>query len=166
MAGELSKDEQHSPLGNVKILSASYVKPRTALGRKECQLVTFDLPYLAFYYNQKLLIYKLGDGEFDKAVEELKESLSLVLEDFYQLAGKLGKDEEGVFGVEYDDDMNGVEVVVAEAPETAVADLTDEEGTLKFKELLPYSNILNLEGLHRPLLSLQVTLPDYLHTTT
>ena len=82
-----------------------------------------------------------------------------------RLAGKLGKDEEGVFGVEYDDDINGVEVVVAEAPETAVADLTDEEGTLKFKELLPYSNILNLEGLHRPLLSLQVTLPNYLHTT-
>ncbi|XP_027103731.1 BAHD acyltransferase DCR-like [Coffea arabica] len=157
MAGELSKDEQHGPFGDVKILGASYVKPRKALGRNECQLVTFDLPYLAFYYNQKLLIYKLGDGEFDKAVEELKESLSLVLEDFYQLAGKLGKDEEGVFRVEYGDDMNGVEVVVAEAPETAVADLTDEEGTLEFKELLPYNNILNLEGLHRPLLSLQLT---------
>ncbi|KAL3521550.1 hypothetical protein ACH5RR_019699 [Cinchona calisaya] len=156
MAGEIS-NEQNS-VKKVKIISTSNVKPRKTLGRKECQLVTFDLPYLAFYYNQKLLIYKgvVGD-QFEKAVEELKESLSVVLEEFYQMAGKLGKDEEGVFRVEYDDDMNGVEVVVAEAEETAVADLTDEEGFLKFKELLPYNNVLNLEGLHRPLLSVQLT---------
>ncbi|KAL3524302.1 hypothetical protein ACH5RR_017136 [Cinchona calisaya] len=155
MAGEVPK--QQETMGKVKVLGKTNVKPRKEIGRKECQLVTFDLPYLAFYYNQKLLIYKGVVGEFEKAVEELKESLSVVLEEFYQMAGKLGKDEEGAFRVEYDDDMNGVEVVVAEAQEIAVADLTHDQGFLKFKELLPYNNVLNLEGLHRPLLSLQLT---------
>lgn len=38
--------------------------------------------------------------------------LVIILVDFYQLAGKLGKDEESVFRVEYDNEMVGVEVVV------------------------------------------------------
>lgn len=47
----------------VKVLNKSYVKPKDAIGRKECQLVTYDLPYLAFRYTQKLLIYKGDDFE-------------------------------------------------------------------------------------------------------
>lgn len=164
MAGEVPKQQENDVVGKVKVMSTCNVKPRKAIGRQECQLVTFDLPYLAFYYNQKLLVYK-GIDHFEKAVEELKESLSTVLEEFHQLGGKLGKDEEGVFRVEYDDDMEGAEVVVAAAEDIAVADLTDEEGSVKFKEMLPYNNIFNLEGLHRPLLSVQVTFavrPAYL----
>lgn len=140
----------------MKITSKTHVKPSKVIGRRDCQLVTFDLPYLAFYYNQKLLLYRNGDLEFHDAVEKLKDGLRLVLEEFYQLAGKLGKDEEGVFRVEYDDDMDGVEVAEAVADEIAVDDLTAEEGTKSFKELIPYYGVLNLEGTHRPLLSLQV----------
>nr|GMD02263.1 BAHD acyltransferase DCR [Ipomoea batatas] len=152
MAGETPEEKR------VKVLRKSNVKPRKPLGRKECQLVTFDLPYLAFFYNQKLLVYGgAGAGEFEEAVERLKDGLAVVLEEFYQLAGKLGKDEEGVFRVEYDDDMDGVEVAVAAADAVAVADLINEEGTAVFKELIPYTQILNLEGLHRPLLSVQLT---------
>lgn len=141
----------------VKITSKTHVKPSKVIGRRDCQLVTFDLPYLAFYYNQKLLLYRNGDLEFHDAVEKLKDGLRLVLEEFYQLAGKLGKDEEGVFRVEYDDDMDGVEVAEAVADEIAVDDLTAEEGTKSFKELIPYYGVLNLEGTHRPLLALQLT---------
>ncbi|CAN4087713.1 unnamed protein product [Withania somnifera] len=141
---------------NVKILKKTNVKPQKPLGKKECQLVTFDLPYLAFYYNQKLMIYK-GAENFEETVEKLKDGLALVLEDFYQLAGRLGKDEEGVFKVEYDDDMDGVEVIVAAADGIEVAHLTNEEGTTKFLDLIPYNKILNLEGLHRPLLAMQLT---------
>nr|GMC93047.1 BAHD acyltransferase DCR [Ipomoea batatas] len=152
MAGETPEEKR------VKVLRKSNVKPRKPLGRKECQLVTFDLPYLAFFYNQKLLVYGgAGAGEFEEAVERLKDGMAVVLEEFYQLAGKLGKDEEGVFRVEYDDDMDGVEVAVAAADAVAVADLINEEGTAVFKELIPYTQILNLEGLHRPLLSVQLT---------
>ncbi|KAF3633751.1 BAHD acyltransferase DCR [Capsicum annuum] len=141
---------------NVKILKKNNVKPQKPIGKQECQLVTFDLPYLAFYYNQKLMIYK-GVENFDETVEKLKDGLALVLEDFYQLAGKLGKDDEGVFKVEYDDDMDGMEVIVAEAQGIEIADFTDEEGTSKFQDLIPYNKILNLEGLHRPLLAVQLT---------
>ncbi|KAL7003455.1 hypothetical protein U1Q18_004609 [Sarracenia purpurea var. burkii] len=154
MADELSKEEKTM---KVKTLSKTHIKPRKQIGRRECQLNTFDLPYVAFYYNQKLLIYKGCEADFEDIVEKLKDGLELVLEEFYQLAGKLGKDEDGVFRVEYDDDMDGVEVVAAAAEGTEVADLLVEEGTTKLKELVPYDGILNLEGLHRPLLAVQLT---------
>lgn len=146
-----TKDEMVVSLQTIK---KTHVKPRKKLGRRECQLVTFDLPYLAFYYNQKLMFYKGGD--FEGMVAKLKDGLELVLEEFYQLAGKLGKDEEGVFRVEYDDDLDGVEVVEAAAEAVATEDLAAEEGTGIFKDLIPCNGILNLEGLHRPLLAIQV----------
>nr|AND01141.1 putative defective in cuticular ridge 1 [Linum usitatissimum] len=147
----------------VKITSKTHVKPTTSIGRKECQLVTFDLPYLAFYYNQKLLIYK-SNGPFDFAdvAGKIRESLGVVLGEFYQLAGKLGKDEEGVFRVEYDDsdaDVEGVQVLEAVAEGVCVGDLTVEDGSggALIKELIPYNGVLNLEGMHRPLLAVQLT---------
>ena len=153
MASEVLKKEESL---NLKITGKSHVKPNKKIGRKECQLVTFDLPYLAFYYNQKLLFYK-GD-DFEGMVKKLKDGLGVVLEEFHQLAGKIGKDEEGVFRVEYDDDMPGVEVTEAVADEVAVADLTVAESNSTLKELVPYNGILNLEGMHRPLLVVQVIL--------
>ena len=155
MATQATKDD-NKPL-KVEILGKTYVKPQKPLGRKECQLVTFDLPYIAFYYNQKLLIYKGGVEEFEDIVEKLKDGLKVVLEEFHQLAGKLDKDDEGVFKVVYDDDMEGVEFISAASENTEAADLMDEEGTIKLKELVPYNGVLNLEGLQRPLLSIQVT---------
>ncbi|CAK7337331.1 unnamed protein product [Dovyalis caffra] len=152
MAPEAEKKEE---IMKVQIAGKSHVKPNKKLGRRECQLITFDLPYIAFYYNQKLLVYK--GTEYEDMVGKLKDGLGVVLEDFYQLAGKLGKDEDWVFRVEYDDDMDGVEVLEANAEWISVEDLTVEEGTSTLKELLPYNGILNSEGLHRPLLSVQLT---------
>lgn len=152
MAPEKEKEE----IMEVKITGKSHVKPNKKLGRSECQLVTFDLPYIAFYYNQKLIVYK--GNEYEDRVGKLKDGLGVVLEDFYQLAGKLAKDEDWVFRVEYDDDMEGVEVVEARAEWISVEDVAAEEGTSVLKELIPYSGILNSEGLHRPLLSVQVAL--------
>lgn len=173
MAGEVAKTEdsvttttRRVVVERVKMVSTTNVKPKKTVGRRECQLVTFDLPYLAFFYNQKLLIYKKGTHDddqyfFQSAVEKLKDGLGTVLDEFYQLAGKLGKDEEGIFRVEYDDEDEGmgggVEVVEAVAEDIEVADLTDDEGSHKFKDFVPYNGILNLEGLHRPLLSVQLT---------
>ncbi|KAL7614323.1 hypothetical protein Lser_V15G09399 [Lactuca serriola] len=154
MATQITNEEKHL---KVEILNKTHVKPQKSLGKKECQLVTFDLPYIAFYYNQKLLIYKGGVDKFEDTVEKLKDGLRVVLEDFHQLAGKLDKDEDGVFKVVYDDDMEGVEVVSATAESIETADLMDEDGTIKLKELMPYNGVLNIEGLHRPLLSIQMT---------
>lgn len=151
MASEIVKKQESL---NLKITSKSYVKPEENIGGKKCQLVTFDLPYLAFYYNQKLLFYK-GD-DFEGMVKKLKDGLSVVLKEFHQLAGKLGKDEEGVFIVEYNDEMLGVEVIESVADKIGVEDLTIDESSSILKELIPYSGILNLEGMHRPLLAIQV----------
>ncbi|KAB2011861.1 hypothetical protein ES319_D09G048500v1 [Gossypium barbadense] len=153
MAGDAGRKEEE--ISKVKIRSKTHVKPGKIIGRKECQLVTFDLPYLAFYYNQKLLFYK--GGEFEEQVEKLKDGLRVILEEFYQLGGKLGKDEEGVFRVEYDDDMEGVEVLEAIADGLAVDQLAADESTSSFKDLIPYNGVLNLTGLHRPLLSVLLT---------
>ncbi|WCJ36687.1 HXXXD-type acyl-transferase family protein [Euphorbia peplus] len=143
----------------VKVTAKSHVKPSETLGKKECQLVTFDLPYLAFYYNQKLLLYKTDKSveEFEELVRKLKQGLGVVLEEFYQLGGKLERDEDGVFKVVFDDEMEGVEVVEAIGDEISVDDLTAEEGTASFKDLIPYNGVLNLEGQQRPLLALQLT---------
>ncbi|GLT35914.1 hypothetical protein SLA2020_103270 [Shorea laevis] len=154
MAAEsVTKDE----MVKVTVTGKTQVKPGKVIGRRECQLVTFDLPYLAFYYNQKLLFYRGGDG-FEEKVEKLKDGLRVALEEFYQLAGKLGKDEEGVFRVEYEDEMDGVEVVEAVAEGISIDDLAaEEEVTSTMKQLIPFNGILNLEGLHRPLLVVQLT---------
>ncbi|XP_004140767.2 BAHD acyltransferase DCR [Cucumis sativus] len=160
MAGDLpeavKKEEKEV---KVKIIGKTHVKPNKKLGTKHYQLVTFDLPYLAFYYNQKLILYGDNGGEvkFPETVEKLKDGLEMVLEPFHQLAGRLGKDEDGIFRVEYDDDMEGVEVAEAVAEDVGLADLVAEEGTATLKELIPYNGILNLEGLQRPLLAVQIT---------
>ncbi|KAE9464846.1 hypothetical protein C3L33_03246, partial [Rhododendron williamsianum] len=135
------------------------------VGRRECQLATFDLAYIAFYYNQKLLVYK-GSGtesDFDQdRVERLKDGLREVLGEFYQLAGKLGKDEDGVLRVEYDDEMDGVEVAVATVEQIEIGDLVVEESASKLKDLVPYNGVVNVEGLHRPLLTVQVILHEFM----
>ncbi|GAB2265172.1 hypothetical protein Dimus_000237 [Dionaea muscipula] len=155
MAGELEKKQEQEAL-KVKVTNKTNVQPRKKIGRRECQLVTFDLPYLAFYYNQKLLFYK--GGKYEEMVVKLKDGLSSVLEEFYPLAGKLGKDDDGVLKVEYDDDMDGVEVVEAIVDDqVSVDDLVAQDDMSLLKGLLPYNEILNLEGLHRPLLAVQLT---------
>ncbi|KAF6157710.1 hypothetical protein GIB67_037283 [Kingdonia uniflora] len=140
----------------VKMINKTTVLPNKKLGRQECPLVTFDLPYVTFYYNQKLLLYK-GD-DFEEKVAKLKEGLGVVLKEFYPLAGRLGKDEEGVLRVVCDNENIGVEVVEAIAEEVTVADLAEDEiPRSDFQEIVPYTGIMNLEGLHRPLLAVQLT---------
>ncbi|XVF53559.1 hypothetical protein PTKIN_Ptkin05aG0108500 [Pterospermum kingtungense] len=156
MSLQFSEAGKKEEIAKVKITNKSHVKPGKIIERKECQLVTFDLPYLVFYYNQTLLFYK--GGEFEGKVEKLKDGLRVVLEEFYHLGGKLRKDEEGVFRVDYDDDTDGVEVLEAVVEGISIHELADDEGTSSLKDLIPYKHVLNLEGLHGPLLSVQVTI--------
>ena len=141
----------------VKITGKSRIlPPAERLTKKECPLITFDLPYITFYYNQKLLVYK--GVQFEVAAEKLKESLASVLELFYPLAGKLGKDEDGVLRVECEgQNLLGAEVIEAAAEDVEVADLSGDNAPTYLQELVPYSGVMNLEGLHRPLLAVQLT---------
>ncbi|KMT16211.1 hypothetical protein BVRB_3g053700 [Beta vulgaris subsp. vulgaris] len=147
----------------VKITQKTHIQPKKKLGRRECQLVTFDLPYLGFFYNQKLMIYKENGSDFEDIVKKLKDGLSVVLEEFYQLAGRLGRDDDGVFKVMYDDDMDGAEVLDAIVDDNddnimvSVDDLVSKEDITLMKDLVPYNGVLNLEGLQCPLLAIQLT---------
>ncbi|KAH9603510.1 hypothetical protein KSS87_010026 [Heliosperma pusillum] len=166
---ENGEQEKNPSIIKVKITKKYNVQSNKKIGKKECQLVTFDLPYLGFFYNQKLLIYKGNGSEYEDIVSKLKDGLSRVLEGFYQLGGKLGRDDDGVFKVMYDDDMDGVEVLEAivdhgddgkdgdhDGVMVSVDELASKEISF-MKELMPYNGVLNLEGLHLPLLAIQLT---------
>ncbi|XP_043715464.1 BAHD acyltransferase DCR-like isoform X2 [Telopea speciosissima] len=144
----------------VKVMKKDMVRPSKDLGRRECPLVTFDLPYVTFYYNQKLLLYKGQNSNFDyweEMVGKMKEALGEILVDFYPLAGRLEMDEEGVLRVVCDADNVGVEVVEAVADDVGIAELGEDESSLLLQEIVPYTGVLNLEGFRRPLLAVQLT---------
>ncbi|KAK1289053.1 BAHD acyltransferase DCR [Acorus calamus] len=152
---------EEKPRVAVKVTGKSRVLPcKKEERRPTCQLVTFDLPYITFYYNQKVLVYKHG-GDFGEAVGKLKEGLSAALEEFYPLAGRLGKDEEGVLvvkcGGEEEEGWVGVDVVEAVAEEVEVAELAADEVPELLQQIVPLTGVMNLEGLHRPLLAVQFT---------
>ncbi|CAL4999092.1 unnamed protein product [Urochloa decumbens] len=115
----------------VTVTSTRTVAP--AMNR--CTLTTFDLPYITFYYNQKLLLYRTATDDFPDAV-----------------------DAGGALAVEGDE---GAEVLEAEAEGVAVDDLAgvgrgdEAEGIVQ--RLVPYTGVMNLEGLRRPLLAVQLT---------
>ncbi|KAI8564859.1 hypothetical protein RHMOL_Rhmol03G0215300 [Rhododendron molle] len=67
------------------------------------------------------------------------------------------ENEDGVLRLEYDDDMDGVEVAVATAEQIEIGDLVVEESASKLKDLVPYNGVVNVEGLNRPLLAVQFT---------
>ncbi|PIA49303.1 hypothetical protein AQUCO_01300271v1 [Aquilegia coerulea] len=156
MAPELISKED-GVVSKVKIIKKTNVLPSKKIGRKECPLVTFDLPYVTFYYNQKLLLYKGAGADFQEMVEKLKEGLAVVLEEFFPLAGRLQKDEEGVLRVVCDDENVGVEFIEAVAEDIDIDELAKEEASSILHQINPYTNVMNLEGLHRPLLVVQVS---------
>ncbi|XP_072967732.1 BAHD acyltransferase DCR [Typha angustifolia] len=142
----------------VKVTNKANVLPAKSPTMPSCPLATFDIPYITFYYNQKLLLYK-AEGEFGELVGKLKDGLAAALECFYPLAGRLKQDEEGVLMVECEGEgLVGAEVIEAVAEGVAVAELVEADSSEKLlQELVPYTGVMNLEGLHRPLLAVQLT---------
>ncbi|PKA59196.1 BAHD acyltransferase DCR [Apostasia shenzhenica] len=146
---------------HVKVTGKFSVFPEKRPETARVTLATFDLPYITFYYNQKLLVYKgVGEeeGEFAGVVGRMREALVAALEEFYPLAGRLRQDDEGVLFVDCEGEAPGAEVVVAAAEGVAVVGLAEgepEEGLIK--EVVPYTGVMNMEGLRRPLLAVQIT---------
>jgi BAHD acyltransferase len=132
-------------------------KKSVAPAKNRCTLATFDLPYITFYYNQKLLLYRAPDGFFPDAVARMTAALAEALRVFYPLAGRIRQEANGALIVEGDE---GAEVVEAEAQGVSVDDLAggacDEESERIMQDLVPYTGVMNLEGLRRPLLAVQV----------
>ncbi|KAG6503760.1 BAHD acyltransferase DCR-like [Zingiber officinale] len=142
----------------VTVANKVMVLPRKAPEKGRCWLATFDLPYITFYYNQKLMLYKLPPAEFGEVVERLKQGLAVALEYYYPLAGRLRQDEEKVLFVECEGEgLVGAEVVEAAAEGVSAVDLAEGENAELLQKLVPYTGVMNLEGLHRPLLAVQFT---------
>lgn len=146
----------------VKVNNMSMVVPKLAAERPPCPLITFDVPYITFYYNQKLLLYKTSSSpssDFNDIVGRMKEGLAVVLDHFYPLAGRLAKDDkDGSVVVECSgDSLVGAEVIEASTEGVGVEELAEGEATSLLQEVVPYTGIMNLEGFHRPLLAVQFT---------
>ncbi|KQJ94674.1 BAHD acyltransferase DCR [Brachypodium distachyon] len=129
--------------------------------RKPTTLATFDLPYITFYYNQKLLLYRLPSAvDFHDAAARMAASLADALALFHPLAGRIllqdvDKDGGGVLVV---DGEEGAEVFEAAAEGVSLAELAGEDCAEELMQrLVPYTGVMNLEGLRRPLLAVQLT---------
>ena len=137
-----------------QVAAVSVTGRRTvAPGKSRCVLATFDLPYITFYYNQKLLLYRTVD--FPDAAARITAALSDALRVFYPLAGRIRQDADGALALEGDE---GAEVLEAEAEGVAVDELAGGDcGERVMQQLVPYTGVMNLEGLRRPLLAVQVS---------
>ncbi|KAF3319852.1 BAHD acyltransferase DCR [Carex littledalei] len=153
------------PQTTVKVTGTTTVQPSKKPELAMCPLATFDLPYITFYYNQKLLLYKTTpEQQFTDIVSKLKDGLAEALGYFYPLAGRLSQDDEKALYVKCDGDEGfegGVEVLEAAAEGVEVAELAAEGNQAEkekiMQELIPYTGVMNLEGFNRPLLAIQFT---------
>ena len=150
-SGSMSTAEQQEQVA-VTVTGSRTVAP----AKSRCALATFDLPYITFYYNQKLLLYRTVD--FPDAAARITAALSDALRVFYPLAGRIRQDADGALAVEGDE---GAEVLEAEAEGVAVDELAGSGGDCGervMQQLVPYTGVMNLEGLRRPLLAVQVSI--------
>ncbi|KAF0905680.1 hypothetical protein E2562_008762 [Oryza meyeriana var. granulata] len=109
----------------------------------------------------KLLLYRLPNGasDFPDAVARMSAALPDALAYFYPLAGRIRQGEQdGALSI---DGHHGAEVIEASADQVSVDDLAGEECSDEAEKvmqlLVPYAGVMNLEGLHRPLLAVQLT---------
>ncbi|CAO2186490.1 unnamed protein product [Urochloa humidicola] len=162
MAVENGKSSGSNTTAGAEEPAVRVTRTRTvAPAKSRCELATFDLPYITFYYNQKLLLYRTATtaDSFPDAVARMSAALADALRVFYPLAGRIRQDAaDGSLAVEGDE---GAEVMEAEAEGVAVDDLAGgdcgEEAERVMQHLVPYTVVMNLEGQRRPLLAVQFT---------
>ncbi|GLJ42129.1 hypothetical protein SUGI_0872390 [Cryptomeria japonica] len=136
------------------VLEKTCVLPSRPSERKYCDLITFDLPYVTFHYNQKVIIYPSPSKGFASMVEALKKSLSEALAYFYPLAGRLCM-EDGILMVDCND--AGVDFIQASWNAVAVGDLVGPDSTPLMEDIVPFNDTLNLNGFFLPMVAVQVT---------
>lgn len=91
-------------------------------------------------------------------------ALAHALRVFYPLAGHIRQDANGALAMEGDEEAEAVE---AEAHGVSVDDLTrgdcSDEAEKVLQSRVPYTGVMNLEGLRRPLLAVQVIICIAVH---
>jgi hypothetical protein len=145
---------------SILLLRVSAVVPAIPTVKQRMFLSNLDLFWIPINPVQRILFYKTSpENEFSTLVEMLKRSLSLVLVDFYPLAGRLdikGGDQSDRPEVDCKD--GGVEFIEASI-DMAFQDMEDEDFQYKifFKQLVPtHSDGLQNESYDAQLLSIQV----------
>ncbi|CAD5336083.1 unnamed protein product [Arabidopsis thaliana] len=140
------------------VISKSIVNPRSLkkpTSVKKIQLTPWDLSRLRFGYLQRgLLFHKIE-------VKQLQASLSVALDRFYPLAGRLVKlkNDDDTVSFFISCDGSGVEFVHAVAKNIELSDVLELSGSVPgfFASFFPATGIKNYHGVSRSLLMVQVT---------
>ncbi|KAL1196515.1 hypothetical protein V5N11_023205 [Cardamine amara subsp. amara] len=136
-------------------------KVKTSTSVKKIHLTPWDLSRLRFGYLQRGLLFPKPDTKIDIIISRLQASLSLALDRFYPLAGRLVKVENDDHTVSFfiNCDGSGVEFVHAEAKNIKLSDVLRLSGSVSgdFSSFFPATGIKNYHGVSRSLLMVQVT---------
>lgn len=147
----------------VSVQEISYVKPETPTANRSdvhdrlLFLASLDLYWTEFWYNRRLLFYKLLNvHEQSLMIAKLKSSLAELLVHFYPAAGRLAVGPDGRTGIDCDD--QGAEFVVASV-DVSLAGLhtTSFEPCEFFNKLARYAKHDVAQSHEIPLLSFQIT---------
>ncbi|CAN8258593.1 unnamed protein product [Cochlearia groenlandica] len=148
----------------VVIISKSIVTPRNVnKSSTTIHLNPWDLSRLRFGYLQRgLLFHKPQDLNIETIISKLKASLSIALDHFYPLAGRLVKaknQEDDSISFHITCDGLGVEFVHAMAKDIEISHVLALHGSISgfFGSFFPATGIKNYQGVSRSLLVVQVT---------
>ncbi|KAF3594691.1 hypothetical protein DY000_02024085 [Brassica cretica] len=143
------------------VISRSIVIPRNAKksssSKKKIHLLPWDLSRLRFGYLQRGLLFSKPYPKIDMVLSRLQTSLSLALDRFYPLAGRLVKTKKDDDTVSFyiNPDGSGVEFVHAVARNIEVSDFL--RLSTSFSSFFPATGVKNCNGVSRSLLMVQVT---------
>ncbi|ESQ31200.1 hypothetical protein EUTSA_v10004231mg [Eutrema salsugineum] len=146
------------------VISRSIVNPRNvkkSSWAEKIHLTPWDLSRLRFGYLQRGLLFPKPDPKIDIVISQLQTSLSVALDRFYPLAGRLVKvkNEDETVSFSISCDGSGVEFVHAMARNIQVSDVLELPGSVPgfFSSFFPATGIKNYHGVSRSLLMVQVT---------
>ncbi|KAL6563118.1 hypothetical protein OROHE_005705 [Orobanche hederae] len=145
-------------MANIHIISSSKVKA-TKTSQTNKDLTPWDLQLLLVGPIQKGLLFPLPNSSISQLIQHLKTTLSLTLNFFTPLAGRLAsvhRHDMSSFFINCNND--GALFVHASADTVTLSDLTQSTYVPPVvKSFFPLNGMKNLAGISNPLLGVQVT---------
>ena len=125
------------------------VLPSRLVECKYCDLITFDLPYVTFHYNQKVIIYSSLRKGFSSMVEALKKSLLEALAYFYPLDRRFCI-KDGILMDECN--VPRVEFIQASWNTITIGDLEGIDSNSLIEDIILFNDTINLNECFLPML--------------
>ncbi|XP_058734655.1 protein ENHANCED PSEUDOMONAS SUSCEPTIBILITY 1-like [Vicia villosa] len=144
-------------MGVVRVLSTDTIKAPKSSDRK-IDLTPWDLQFLSILTNKKGLLYH--HPPVANQIQQLKHSLSSVLEFFQPLAGrlKITEHKDNIISCSVICNNTGVLFIHAVVENTCVADILEPIYVPSIvNSFFPFIGVSNYEGTSQPLLGVQVT---------